>query len=122
MYVRNFANLMPSGCWWFLNNPSIVEEVTRERLEMLGASFIPQHSGARVLEQLIYKWRNTRRTMAPLFGRTIRALIDDGRPVTRAEIERDVLFLFRRNFERAANVFATDHLAGHSPPLGSIST
>ena len=27
---------------------------------MLGASFIPQHSDARVLEQVIYKWRNTR--------------------------------------------------------------
>ena len=29
VYARKFANLMPFGCWWFLNNPSIVEEVTR---------------------------------------------------------------------------------------------
>jgi hypothetical protein len=27
---------MPFGCWWFLNNPSLVEEITRERIEMLG--------------------------------------------------------------------------------------
>ncbi len=57
VYARKFANLMPFGCWWFLNNPSIVEEITRERIEMLGMSFIPQHSDARVLEQLIYKWK-----------------------------------------------------------------
>jgi hypothetical protein len=64
VYARKFNNLMPFGCWWFLNNPSIVEEITRERIELLGASFIPQHSDARVLEQVIYKWRNTRATLA----------------------------------------------------------
>ncbi|MEO5894449.1 MAG: glucuronate isomerase, partial [Vicinamibacterales bacterium] len=52
--ARKFSNLMPFGCWWFLNNPSIVSEITRERLEMLGTSFIAQHSDARVLEQLLY--------------------------------------------------------------------
>ena len=30
VYARKFSNLMPFGCWWFLNNPSIVEEITRE--------------------------------------------------------------------------------------------
>ena len=39
VYARKFNNLMPFGCWWFLNNPSIVEEITRERLEMLGHEF-----------------------------------------------------------------------------------
>jgi len=100
VYARKFANLMPFGCWWFLNNPSIVEEITRERLEMLGTSFIPQHSDARILEQVIYKWRNTRRTMAPILANTYRLLADDGRGVTRADIQRDVARLFRGNFER----------------------
>ncbi|HBM79570.1 MAG TPA: glucuronate isomerase, partial [Clostridiaceae bacterium] len=54
--ARKFRNLMIFGCWWFLNNPSIVHEITRFRMEMLGLSFIPQHSDARVLDQLIYKW------------------------------------------------------------------
>src|SRR5437870_7823708 len=58
VYARKFNNLMPFGCWWFLNNPSIVEEITRERIEMLGTSFTPQHSDARVLEQVIYKWKD----------------------------------------------------------------
>lgn len=99
VYARKFSNLMPFGCWWFLNNPSMVEEITRERLEMLGTSFIPQHSDARILEQVIYKWRNTRRTLAPVLARTYRLLADDGRAVTRADIERDVRRLFRTNFE-----------------------
>jgi hypothetical protein len=100
VYARKFRNLMPFGCWWFLNNPSIVEEITRERLEMLGTSFIPQHSDARILEQVIYKWRNTRRTLAPLLAQSYRLLAADGRAVTRAEIQRDVTRLFRGNFER----------------------
>jgi hypothetical protein len=104
VYARKFNNLMPFGCWWFLNNPSIVEEITRERLEMLGTTFIPQHSDARVLEQVIYKWRNTRRTMAPILANMYRMLSDDGRPVTHEEIQGDITRLFRTNFERFAKV------------------
>ncbi|PWU04348.1 MAG: glucuronate isomerase [Terriglobia bacterium] len=99
VYARKFNNLMPFGCWWFLNNPSIVEEITRERLEMLGTSFIPQHSDARVLEQVIYKWRNTRRTLAPILTNSYLLLTQDGRQVTRPDIRRDVTRLFRGNFE-----------------------
>jgi hypothetical protein len=100
VYARKFANLLPFGCWWFLNNPSIVEEITRERIEMIGASFIPQHSDSRVLEQLIYKWKNTRRTMTPILANAYRLLAEDGRPVTLADIEQDVTRLFRTNFKR----------------------
>jgi hypothetical protein len=99
VYARKFSNLMPFGCWWFLNNPSIVEEMTRERLEMLGTSFIPQHSDARVLEQVIYKWRNTRRTLAPILASTYATLAEDGRPVSRQDIRQDIHRLFRRNFQ-----------------------
>jgi hypothetical protein len=41
-------NMTPFGCWWFLNNPSIIAEITSERLEMLGTSMIPQHSDCRI--------------------------------------------------------------------------
>ncbi len=104
VYARKSSNLMPFGCWWFLNNPSIVEEITAERLEMLGTSFIPQHSDARVLEQVIYKWRNTRRTLAPILADKYRLLIDDGRSVTAGDIRRDVARLFRNNFEAFAGL------------------
>lgn len=97
--ARKFANVMPFGCWWFLNNVSIVEEITRERLEMLGASFIAQNSDARVLEQLIYKWRNTRRTIGAVLTRQFELLAEDGREATRGEIQSAVKRLFRENFQ-----------------------
>jgi hypothetical protein len=104
VYARKFSNLMPFGCWWFLNNPSIVEEITRERIEMLGTSFIPQHSDARVLEQVLYKWRNTRATMTSILANSYKLLGRDGRRVTRQIIQRDVNRLFRGNFEKWVNL------------------
>jgi hypothetical protein len=109
VYARKFNNLMPFGCWWFMNNPSMVEEITRERLELLGTSFIPQHSDARVLEQLIYKWRNTVRTVAPILTQSYRLLCRDGRPVKKSDIQRDVKRLFCSNFEQW-----TSHPNNHS--------
>src|SRR5215471_12701283 len=97
VYARKFNNLMPFGCWWFLNNPSIVEEMTRERIEMLGTSFIPQHSDARILEQVIYKWKITRRILSSILSGSYRQVIQDGRSVTREDIQRDVKRLFRSN-------------------------
>jgi hypothetical protein len=108
VYARKFNNLMPFGCWWFMNNPSIVEEITRERIEMLGTSFIPQHSDARVLEQVIYKWNNTRRTMSRILSETYRLLSEDGRGVTRSDIQRDVIRLFRSNAEAWTGMSAPD--------------
>lgn len=98
VYARKFSNLLPFGCWWFLNNPSVVEEMTRERIEMLGPSFIPQHSDARILEQVIYKWRNTRRTLAPILANSYQLLADDGWPVTRGDIQGGITKMFRGNF------------------------
>jgi len=96
--ARKFNNLMPFGCWWFLNNPSIVSEITRERFELLGQSFIPQHSDARVLEQLIYKWKHSRQQIADALFASYRALLSSGRAVTTEEISRDVNRMFSGNF------------------------
>jgi hypothetical protein len=115
VYARKFGNLMPFGCWWFMNNPSIVEEITRERIEMLGTSFIPQHSDARVLEQVIYKWKNTRRTMTRVLSETYRLLWEDGRSVTRGDIQRDVNRLFRSNAESWTGM----RIPGSDAPLQS---
>jgi len=96
--ARKFNNLMPFGCWWFLNNPSIVSEITRERLELLGTSFIPQHSDARVLEQLIYKWKHARKEIADALADSYERLLSSGRAVTAEEISRDVRRMFKGNF------------------------
>lgn len=96
--ARKFNNLMPFGCWWFLNNPSIVSEITTERLELIGPSFIPQHSDARVLEHLVYKWQHSRVVIAESLYETYARLLDSGRAVTIKEVNRDVTRLFSGNF------------------------
>ncbi len=96
--ARKFANLMPFGCWWFLNNSSIITEITRERFEMLGTSFIPQHSDARIVDQLIYKWSHSRLLIADALYESYAGLWREGRRVTRKEIERDAAKLFSGNF------------------------
>ncbi|CEG50400.1 conserved hypothetical protein, partial [Plasmopara halstedii] len=58
--ANKFRNLHLYGCWWYCNNPSIIEELTRMRIEILGTAFTSQHSDARVLDQLIYKWSHSR--------------------------------------------------------------
>ena len=100
--ARKFSNLTPFGCWWFLNNPSIVSEITRERLELLGQSFIPQHSDARVLEQLIYKWKHARKDIVDALYDSYERLLSSGRAVTAEEISRDVARLFSGNFNEWA--------------------
>jgi hypothetical protein len=96
--ARKYNNLMLFGCWWFLNNPSIIEEITRERIETLGTSFIPQHSDARVLDQLIYKWTHSRLIIADVLTDKYTDLIKTEWPLTRQDIERDVKNLFSLNF------------------------
>jgi hypothetical protein len=96
--ARKFGNLMIFGCWWFLNNPSLIEEITRMRLELLGTSFIPQHSDARILDQLIYKWDHTRRILGPVLTDKYVDLTQTGFNVTDNAIRRDVALLLRENF------------------------
>jgi len=98
--ARKFPNLLVFGCWWFLNNPSIIEDMTRQRIELLGLSFIPQHSDARVLDQLVYKWSHSRRIIADVLGDKYEDLAAAGRKPTPGEIRRDVDELFGGAFER----------------------
>lgn len=88
--ARKFANVLPFGCWWFMNNPSLIEETTSMRLEMLGPTFVPQHSDARILDQLIYKWRHSRRAIASALTRRYAAMPV---PPTDRQIERDARLL-----------------------------
>jgi hypothetical protein len=98
--ARKFRNLHVFGCWWFLNNPSLIEEMTRMRFELLGLSFTPQHSDARVLEQIVYKWTHSRKIIARVLAEKYADLAASGWTVTRAEIERDVQALLGGGFAR----------------------
>jgi hypothetical protein len=96
--ARKFRNLLVFGCWWFLNNPSLVEEITRMRMELLGLSFVPQHSDARVLDHLIYKWCHSRRVIAKVLYGKYSDLMATGWAIEEEEIGRDVERLFGGNF------------------------
>ncbi|MCE5249277.1 glucuronate isomerase [bacterium] len=98
--ARKFPNLMIFGCWWFLNNPSIIREMTAERLELLGLSMIPQHSDARVLDQLLYKWKHSRTVIADLLVEKYSDLAEAGWKITGEEVRRDVSLLFGGIFEK----------------------
>ena len=98
--ARKCRNLHIFGCWWFLNVPSLIDEITRLRIELLGLSFTPQHSDARVLDQVIYKWQHSRRIIAQVLVDKYSALAQTGWQPTRTELERDVKELFGGAFER----------------------
>ena len=97
--ARKFRNLHVFGCWWFMNVPSIIEEITRMRIELLGLSCTPQHSDCRVLDQLIYKWSHSRPILAKVLGDKYADLTATGWQPTREEIERDVHLLLGGAFE-----------------------
>jgi hypothetical protein len=97
--ARKFRNLHVFGCWWFTNIPSLVEEMTRMRLELLGLSVTPQHSDARVLDQILYKWEHSRHVIARVLVDKYADLAATGWEPTPAEITRDVKDLFGGAFE-----------------------
>ncbi len=98
--ARKFRNLHVFGCWWFLNVPGLIEEITRMRLELIGLSVTPQHSDCRVLDQLTYKWAHSRPIIAKVLADKYEGLAAAGWEPTRAEIERDVHDLLGGAFEK----------------------
>nr|CCA23855.1 conserved hypothetical protein [Albugo laibachii Nc14]CCA24039.1 conserved hypothetical protein [Albugo laibachii Nc14] len=97
--ANKFANLHLYGCWWYCNNPSIIDELTRMRLEILGTAFTAQHSDARVLDQLIYKWRHSREVIVPIMVEMYQKLHASGWMLTKAQVQRDIKRLFGGAYE-----------------------
>jgi hypothetical protein len=98
--ARKFPNLHPFGCWWFTNTPQLIREITTMRLELLGTSFTPQHSDARVLDQVLYKWQHSRSILAEALTEKYTATAAAGWEVTDPEIQRDVTELLGGGFQR----------------------
>jgi hypothetical protein len=97
--ANKFRNLHIYGCWWYCNNPSIIREITSMRVEMLGTAFTGQHSDARVMDQLLYKWPHSRSIIAQVLINEYSKALESGWRLTRAEIRRDVHRLFRGSYE-----------------------
>jgi hypothetical protein len=97
--ARKFRNLHVFGCWWFTNVPSLINEITRMRLELIGLSVTPQHSDARVLDQLIYKWRHSRQIISDVLVEKYQDIEATGWEVSDSEIRRDAGLLLGGAFE-----------------------
>jgi hypothetical protein len=97
--ARKFGNLHLFGCWWYCNDPSIIDEMTRQRLELLGATFTANHSDARVLDQLVYKWAHTKAIVADVLAEKYTLLHQAGWRPSADEVRRDVRNLFGGAFE-----------------------
>ena len=99
LLARKFRNLHVFGCSWLAGVPSLVEETTRMRVELLGLSMTPHHSNARVLEQLVSRWSHARQVIADVLKSKYLALAAVGWTVTEAEVARDAEALFGGAFE-----------------------
>ncbi len=102
--ARKYRNLFIFGCWWFLNNPSLIKEITTFRTELLGLSYMPQHSDARILDQLLYKWTHNKDIITKVLIKKYNKLLDVGWELTTEKIEEDVNRLFYKNFEDFLNL------------------
>ena len=97
---RLFPNLWIFGCWWYVNNPSLIEEITRMRVELLGPTFTPQHSDARILDQLIYKWDHSRQIIAKVLTEKLSDLARAGWTVTQTQVMHAATGYLNSNFTR----------------------
>jgi hypothetical protein len=82
-----------------MNIPSLIDEITRMRIELLGTSFTAQHSDARVLDQIIYKWEHSRKVIGRVLVEKYEDLAATGWSPTTEEIERDVRALFGGSYQ-----------------------
>ena len=70
------------------------------RLDLIGMSFTVQHSDARVLDQIIYKWDHSREIIVRVLTEKYLNLATTGWNPSELEIQRDVDGLFGGNFSR----------------------
>lgn len=97
--ARKFRNLHIFGLWWFMNVPELINETTRMRLELLGPTFTAQHSDARVLDQIIYKWDHSRQIIGEVLADKYADLAAIGWITDDTTIERDAKQLLGGGFE-----------------------
>ena len=96
---QKFRNLHIYGCWWYLNNPSMIEEITRMRLELLGTAFTSQHSDARIMDQIIYKWIHSKRVITAAVIEQFRQLLHTGWSLDEQSITKSVHRLLGVSYE-----------------------
>ena len=94
---RKHPNLRIFGFWWFMNQPTIIKEILKMRIDMLGFNFIPQHSDARVTDQLIYKWSHFKKILHPILVEYYQNLLNKNFHLSEAILKRDINNLLSGN-------------------------
>jgi glucuronate isomerase len=98
--ARKHPNLKIFGFWWFMNQPTIIKQILKMRIDMLGFSFIPQHSDARVSDQLIYKWNHFKKILHPILLEYYQELLDKNFPISENILKRDIDNLLSGNAKK----------------------
>ena len=98
--ARKHPNLRIFVFWWFMNQPTIIKQILKMRIDMLGFSFIPQHSDARVSDQLIYKWNHFKKILHPILLEYYQELLDKNFPISENILQRDIDNLLSGNAKK----------------------
>jgi glucuronate isomerase len=91
---RKFQNLKIVGFWWFNNNESVIENVLKQRFELLGDNFILQHSDARIIDQLVYKWLDFKTIYIKVMVEKYHKLLSLGYKIKASDLEKKINFHF----------------------------
>ena len=97
--ASRFRNVHIWGSWWFSALPSVAAEGTAMRMEMLGVEFTFCASSAKLHDQLIYKWKNSRALLTATLTSKYSDVAERGWRVSRGDIRRDVQRLLGGAFE-----------------------
>ena len=98
--ARKFQNLKIVGFWWFINNESIIENLLKQRFELLGDNFILQHSDARIVDQLVYKWLDFKSIYIKVMVEKYHKLLSMGYKIKTIDLEKKINFHFEEMPQR----------------------
>ena len=102
--ARKHQNLKIFGFWWFMNQPSLITLILNLRIELLGLNFIPQHSDARVTDQLIYKWIHFKALLSNILYNHYNDIQLKSFKISEKQINDDVSKLFFKNSQNILNL------------------
>ena len=102
--ARKYQNLKIFGFWWFMNQPSLIKIILNLRIELLGLNFIPQHSDARVTDQLIYKWIHFKTLLSKVLYNHYNDIQIKNFKISENQISDDVSKLFYKNSQNYLNL------------------
>ena len=102
--ARKHQNLKIFGFWWFMNQPSLIKLILNLRIELLGLNFIPQHSDARVTDQLLYKWPHFKALLNNVLYNHYNDIKLKNFKISENQISDDVSKLFYKNTQNFLNL------------------